>query len=127
MKTLITQIAAPTLITEGSSIQGNLTFLSTAQIHGWVEGDVALEGLDSLSIGRTGWVKGSVQATGPVFVEGRVEGDITSAVKIRLSPTAQVKGTLNAPQVEVRPGAVFDGEFKMKATRSKTQPAKRAA
>ncbi len=127
MKSLITEMAAPTIITEGSNIQGNLTFLSNTQIHGLVEGDVHQQSLEPVSVGRTGWVKGSVHAVGPVLVEGRVDGDITSSVKIRLSPTAQVQGTLSAPNVEMRPGALFEGEFRMKITRAKTQPSKRAA
>ncbi len=127
MKSLITEVAAPTIITEGSNIQGNLTFLSNTQIYGLVEGDVHQQSLEPVCIGRTGWVKGSVHARGPVLVEGRVEGNITSSTKIRLSPTAQVQGTLSAPSVEMRPGALFEGEFRMKISRAKLQPTKRAA
>lgn len=130
MAALITEIAVPTLITEGSRVQGGLTFLGSTQIHGMVEGDVQLQSLDSLTIGRTGWVKGSIQGVGPILIEGRVDGDITSVVKIRLAATATVHGTLNAPKIEVRPGAVFEGEFHMKAASGRTKsapPSKKAA
>lgn len=129
MPALITEIPVPTLITEGSRVQGDLTFLGTTQIHGMVEGDVQQQSLDPLCIGRTGWVRGSIQSVGNVLVEGRVDGDITSTTKIKLATTATVHGTLNAPSIEVRPGALFEGEFHMKsAARAKTAPsAKRAA
>jgi cytoskeletal protein CcmA (bactofilin family) len=130
MPALITEIPVPTLITEGSRVQGNLTFLGTTQIHGMVEGDVQQQSLDPLCIGRTGWVKGSIQSVGNVLVEGRVDGDITSTTKIKLATTATVHGTLNAPSIEVRPGALFEGEFHMKSSAARAKgptSAKRAA
>jgi len=128
MSAFITEISAPTIITEGTRIQGDLTFQSNTQIHGLVEGDVHQQSLETLTIGRTGWVKGCVNAEGPILVEGRVEGDIVSALEIRLSTTACVHGTVTAPQVDVRPGAIFEGEFHMKsALKSRTHTTKRAA
>jgi cytoskeletal protein CcmA (bactofilin family) len=63
-----------------------------------------------------------------VHIEGRVEGDVHSTVKIFLSATACVHGILHAPQIEVRPGALFEGEFQMKNHRLNKNPAtKRAA
>ncbi len=129
MSALIIQIPTPSLITEGTRIQGDLTFQSNTEIHGTVEGDVHQHALEPIQVGRTGWIKGSLSAAGPVLVEGRVEGDISSLIKIRLSATACVHGTLNAPQIEVRPGAIFEGEFRMKSEK-KAKPqatSKRAA
>lgn len=129
MKTIFTEIQAPTLITEGSRIQGDLSFLSTTEIHGLVEGNVQQQSLDKVTVGTTGWVRGSVTSKGPIHIDGRVDGDIVSSVKIRLSATACVHGTLTAPQIEVRPGALFEGDFHMKSTRASNKQAasKRAA
>lgn len=124
---LVIEIPAPTLITEGSRIQGNLTFLSATQIHGLVEGDVEQQSLEPVQVGRTGWVKGAVRSAGPVVVDGRVDGDIVSATKIRLSATACVHGALSAPHIEVRPGAIFEGDFNMKAKVLAAKPSKKAA
>jgi cytoskeletal protein CcmA (bactofilin family) len=118
MKSLFTQVSVPTLIAEGARIHGSLEFTSEAQIHGDVEGDVEQHSLESLRVGRLGAVKGSVRSVGPVRIEGRVEGDVSSSTKIELSFSACVHGTLNAPAIEVAAGAIFEGDFQMKAARS---------
>jgi cytoskeletal protein CcmA (bactofilin family) len=92
-----------------------------------VEGDVTQQSLESLQIGKTGWVNGSIQSQGPVLIEGRVDGQVHSSTKIKLMPTASVHGALTAPAVEIKPGAVFEGELKMKSLKARPQPVKRAA
>ncbi len=121
MAELVTQTLVPTLITEGSCLQGDLTFHCATQVHGVVEGDITQQTIEPLSVGRTGWVKGSIRSAGPVLIDGRVDGNISSHSKIRLSSTAVVQGILQCPQIEVRPGARFDGEFQMMA-RSQSLP-----
>ena len=113
MAQILTRTHVPTLITEGSQVQGNLRFQIAAQVHGVVEGDIHHESKDPLTIGRSGWVKGTIHSQGPVIVEGRVEGDIHSHSKIRLTPTAAVQGTLRSTQIDIRPGAKFEGVFQM--------------
>jgi cytoskeletal protein CcmA (bactofilin family) len=113
---MLTDISPPTLIAEGTQIHGAVTFVSNAHIAGIVEGDLLQQCLDPLTIGRTGWVRGSIQAQGPVLVEGRVEGSIASATSIRLLPTAQVNGKLESPAVKVAAGALLDGEISMQIT-----------
>lgn len=127
MNRALTEIFPPSLITEGSRIQGDLAFSSEAQIHGTVEGDIHQTSPDALRVGRSGWVQGSIESAGPVTIDGKVDGEIRSSQKIRLNQTAIVKGALNAPQIEVRPGAVFDGEFRMKTAASGTRTLPRKA
>jgi cytoskeletal protein CcmA (bactofilin family) len=112
---MIFETTAPTLIAEGTRIQGELTFFSGAGVFGIVEGDVLQQSLESLQIGKSGWIHGNLVSQGPVLVEGRVDGDIRSSTKIQLSSTATVRGRLLAPAVEIRAGAVFDGDVVMKA------------
>lgn len=106
------ELAPPTLIAEGSRLQGALTFFSNAQIFGVVEGDVLQQSLETLCVGRTGWVNGTIVSQGPVVVDGRVDGNITCATHIHLSPTATVRGTLTAPTVSIRAGAIFEGDLR---------------
>lgn len=110
---MLIEIAPPTFIAEGSRVEGTLTFFSCSQIFGVVDGDVIQQSLEPLQVGRTGWVHGNLISQGPVLVEGRVEGDIQSATHIRLMPTAVVRGCLNSPSIEIRPGALIDGELAM--------------
>lgn len=113
---MIIELSPPTLIAEATRIQGSLTFLSHAQIMGMVEGDIIQQSLEVLQIGATGWVHGNLTSQGPIHIEGRVEGNVTSATKIRLFPSAMVRGTLTAPSIEVKAGAIFEGETQMQGT-----------
>jgi cytoskeletal protein CcmA (bactofilin family) len=113
---MLIEISPPSLIAEGSRAQGTLTFFSSTQVFGVVDGDVVQQSLEPLQIGKTGWIHGDIQSQGPVLVEGRVEGNIESATQIRLMPTAIVRGVLSAPSVEIRPGALIDGELRMEAS-----------
>jgi cytoskeletal protein CcmA (bactofilin family) len=110
---VLIEIAPPSLIAEGSEVKGSLTFHSYTQVFGIVDGDVTQRSLEPLQIGKSGWVHGGISSQGPVLVEGRVEGDIESATHIRLMPTAIVRGVLSAPSIEIRPGALIDGELRM--------------
>lgn len=112
---MLIEIAPPSLIAEGSQIKGSLTFHSSTQVYGIVEGDVIQESLEPIQVGKSGWVHGDIIAQGPVLIEGRIEGDIRSATHIRLMPTAVVQGTLSAPSIEIRPGALIDGQLRMES------------
>jgi len=128
MSTFLNEVAPPTLIAEGTRVRGELTFQSGTQVFGVVEGDVNQQSLESLQVGKSGWINGTITSQGPVLVEGRVDGQIQSATKIKLLPTASVRGALTAPAVEIKPGAVFEGELKMKnPAKSRPQPVKKAA
>ena len=111
---MVLEVNPPTLIAEGTRVQGSLTFFSSTQVFGIVEGELLQQSLEVLQIGKTGWVNGDVTSRGPVLVEGRVDGNVNSSTQIRLSPTATVHGRLNAPSIEIKAGAVFEGEMKMK-------------
>lgn len=110
---MIQEITPPTLIAEGTRVQGSLTFFSITQVFGVVEGELLQQTLDPIHIGKTGWVNGAITSQGPIVIEGRVEGIVTSQTQVKLLPTATVHGQLIAPSINIRPGAVFEGELKM--------------
>ncbi len=110
---MIIETIAPTMVAEGTRIQGSLTFFSGASIYGIVEGELVQQSLEPLQVGKSGWVQGSIMAQGPILVEGRVDGDLKSSTAVRLTSTATVKGKIVAPSVQIRAGAVLDGEVSM--------------
>jgi cytoskeletal protein CcmA (bactofilin family) len=75
-----------------------------ALIRGEVEssGDLVIEGR----------VFGAVRAKDTVKVEGRVEGPI-AARSIVLSSTAEVSGELRAESIAIEEGAAFEGRIEM--------------
>lgn len=114
---MIIEIPAPTLIAEGSTTQGQLTFTSSAYVFGVVEGEIHQQSLEVLQIGKTGWVHGNIRSQGPIVVEGRVEGDVSSTTVIRVMSTATIAGALHAPSIEVQAGAYVDGMFHIHKSR----------
>lgn len=113
--------SAPTFIAEGSRVQGALTFTSSTQVFGIVEGEIIQQSLEPLFVGKGGWVHGSLSAQGPIHIEGRVDGNVYSNTAIRLLPGAQVNGALIAPQVEIRPGAQLEGQVTMRWARNRSE------
>lgn len=111
---MLVESHTPTLIAEGTRVQGAVVMVSAAGVYGTVEGEVVQQSLEVLQIGRTGWVNGAISSQGPVVIEGKVDGDITSTTRITLSSTASVKGKLNAPSIQIRAGAIFEGELVMR-------------
>jgi len=120
------KIETPSVVAEATRLRGDITFSSGAHIFGIVEGDLTQQSVQAVHIGKTGWVHGSVKSQGPVLIEGRVDGHVQATHKIVLSPTATVRGSLTAPGVEIRPGAIVEGEVVMAgigSRRSLTQAA----
>ena len=46
-----------------------------------------------------------------VVINGAVEGDIHADGRIELAPRAKVRGNLHYQRLEIRPGAVLDGQL----------------
>jgi cytoskeletal protein CcmA (bactofilin family) len=110
---MVTEVSIPSVIAEGTKIQGDLDFLSPTEIFGIIEGEVNQQCLEILRVGRTGWVHGKIRSQGPVVVEGKIDGDISSETRVSLCPTAVVRGKISAPCVEISAGAVVEGDVAM--------------
>jgi len=106
---VLTEFSFPSIIAEATRLHGDLTFFSSAQVFGVIEGSVSHQTSERLHIGRTGWIHGEINSQGPVIIEGKVEGNIRSDSRIVLNATAVVRGALEAPSICVRPGAILDG------------------
>lgn len=123
---MITEAVFPTLIAEATRMRGDLTLTGSAHVFGVVEGDVTQAALEPLQIGRSGWIHGNIESQGAVVVEGKVDGDIRSATKIQLLPSATVQGNLLAPVIEIRPGAIVEGGLSMSQARPVSLPGRHA-
>jgi cytoskeletal protein CcmA (bactofilin family) len=97
-----------TVIGSDTHIKGEVTFESTARIHGTVEGQINTKGELQIAEGAT--CKAGIEA-GKVLVEGTVEGDITAKERLELSAKSKVKGDITAARLVVAEGAVFSGHL----------------
>lgn len=110
---MIHETLTPTIIAEASHLQGDFIFKTTAIVRGIVEGNLHNESKEVLRIAREAWVQGTIVSLGPVVIEGKVDGNITSERSIELTSHANVTGLLNAPGLVIHPGASLEGECKM--------------
>jgi cytoskeletal protein CcmA (bactofilin family) len=113
-----------TMTTIGPSliITGEITCREDITIHGRVKGQVRMDA-GSLVVAPTGNVDANVQGT-RVTVHGTVAGDVASAERIELTPTANVTGTLTTPSIVLHDGATFNGVVDMdKSKKARKTPA----
>lgn len=99
-----------TILGPGSEFEGKLTFEGEVRIDGKFSGQIATK--DKLVVGERAKVTAEISA-GTAVVNGTVEGNIKASSVVELSATARVKGSIEAPSLQVTRGAIFDGNCKM--------------
>ncbi|MGA7873377.1 MAG: polymer-forming cytoskeletal protein [Candidatus Binatus sp.] len=99
----------------GSKITGKISFAGSARIDGEVDGEINAE--ESLTIGESAVVTAQIRAAS-VWVAGKVSGDIVATRRIEILPSAKVSGSVTAPLLSVRDGALFEGRCSTKKPES---------
>jgi cytoskeletal protein CcmA (bactofilin family) len=103
------------------TITGDITCQEDMTVHGKVSGQINMQ-QGVLVIAQTGTAEANVQGS-KVTVHGKVSGDINVTETVELTETANVSGTISAPSLVLKEGAVFNGIIDMsgkKAAASKT-------
>jgi len=118
MKTTLTEVPLFTVIAEGSRTQGSLSFFSQCIILGLVEGNIYQQSQESLTLGKSGWIRGDITSQGHILIAGRVEGNIFSTLKITVLETALITGKIVCPKVEIRSGAILESDIVMQSAKS---------
>jgi cytoskeletal protein CcmA (bactofilin family) len=91
---------------ENTETEGNLSFNGTARIDGAYKGEISAEG--SLIIGQTADIESDIH-TRNIVVGGKIRGTIRATEKIEISPSGRVYGDIQAPNLIIHPGAIFEG------------------
>lgn len=100
-----------------SVIGGNIKFrgelIGTEDIHieGTVEGTIIMEG-HNLTIGTQGTIDANVHANN-ITINGSLTGDVLADELISIRDSAQVKGNLIAPRIQLDDGGKFRGSMDM--------------
>lgn len=100
-----------------SIIGGNIKFrgelIGTEDIHieGTVEGTIIMEG-HNLTIGTQGTINANVHANN-ITINGSLTGDVLADELISIKDSAQVKGNLIAPRIQLDDGGKFRGSMDM--------------
>jgi cytoskeletal protein CcmA (bactofilin family) len=108
-------------IGRGTTIRGNVRGNGDLDVHGRVEGSIAVKG--ELSIGETALIRSDISGRS-VIVRGAVAGNVTAEESLVLEAGARVVGDLSAPRIGIRPGALLRGNV---STDGAGAPAARAA
>jgi len=95
-----------TLIEEGASFEGRLSFSGTAKIAGQFKGEIYTK--DHVVITETAQVHAEIEA-GYVTIMGNLEGNIVASKKVIMMPPAMFRGTVTTPSLKIEEGVVFEG------------------
>ena len=95
-----------TLIEEGSSFEGRLSFSGTAKISGQFKGEIYTK--DHIVITDTAQVHAEIEA-GYVTIMGKLEGNVIATKKVVMMPPAIFRGTVTTPSLKIEEGVVFEG------------------
>jgi len=101
------QQVALNLISEGTSITGDLVAKNDIRIDGSIKGKINTAG--RLVIGPVAKIEGEVQAS-MVDLLGTMDGSIACAGTVTLKANAIFTGTIKAAYIAIESGAVFNGE-----------------
>ena len=99
-----------TILGQGSTFEGKLTFEGAVRIDGDFKGEIRTSGM--LIVGETANVQAQIEGA-HVVVHGQVRGDIEAREVIELRAPARVRGNVTTPSLEIEKGARFDGGCKM--------------
>jgi cytoskeletal protein CcmA (bactofilin family) len=88
-------------------LEGNLKFRGTVNLEGRFKGEISAAG--TLIVGDQATVEAEIHVS-TIIVMGVIIGNIKAEKKIELHATANVNGDIQAPVVEIHPGAALQGQ-----------------
>jgi len=114
------------LLSEGSEIEGKVTFERKSRIHGIIKGEVYGNDGSCIIVADTCKVEGQIIGD-EIIVDGYVRGKIFARSRVVLSSSARVFGSIETPSLQVEFGACFDGQTLMENARPITTPSAQPA
>jgi len=107
-----------TILGQGSTFEGKLTFEGAVRIDGDFKGEIRTSG--TLIVGETANVHAQIEGR-EVVVHGTVRGDIEAKDAVELRSPARVRGNIATPSLEIEKGAHFDGSCTMAGEPAETE------
>ena len=98
------------IITDGTTIKGDITASGDFRLDGVLEGNIQLNG--KLVIGDSGVVNGNVLCQNANII-GTVNGNLSVKELLSLHASARVRGDILINKLSIEPGAVFSGKCRM--------------
>lgn len=102
-----------TLVGEGTSVAGDITFSGGLHVDGTVHGNIIAANGDNMAllvVGEHGKIEGEVHVS-QVVISGTVVGDVRAAESVELTPNSQVTGNIYYTRIEMAMGASVNGQL----------------
>jgi cytoskeletal protein CcmA (bactofilin family) len=114
-RTVVPETARPnsnsaTLISAGTTINGNISSDQDLRIDGTVHGNVRSN--SKVILGPSGFVEGNIEAVHS-DITGKISGNITVSDLLQLRGECNVQGNIIATKLQVDPTATFNGKCQM--------------
>jgi len=106
------------------AIEGSLVFEGTLFMNGHIKGTVE-SGSGTIVIGEGAVIHADVFVK-YATVSGVVRGTIRATELIKLHSSARVEGAVNAPKIQIDPGAIIDGRCTTGSMQENSQPAEQS-
>lgn len=107
-----------TLISAGTTLNGDLTSDNDLRIDGTVHGNVYSTA--KIIVGTTGCVEGNIDGL-QADITGKVHGNITVKELLQLKGKCNVQGNITAEKLQIEPTATFNGQCHMGTVSSVVQ------
>ena len=89
-----------------TEVEGKLVFHGTLRIDGRFKGEISAVG--SLVVGEGGSIEADIHATN-VLSSGEIRGSVSADEVIEILEPGKVIGNIEAPNVVIHPGVIFEG------------------
>ncbi|MDR3357063.1 MAG: polymer-forming cytoskeletal protein [Spirochaetaceae bacterium] len=99
-----------TVLSPDIDFAGTLTFEKSFLVRGRINGEIDATGI--LLIDEDALVEANITA-GKVIIRGSVKGNITAAERVEITLTGRLEGNLNAPEINMETGCLFNGKCTM--------------
>ena len=102
---------ATTLIANGTTIKGDISFSGRLHVDGKIDGAIRGDGAQAmLTLSEHAVVTGEVQAP-HIVVDGAITGDVTASERLELASNARVEGNVYYKLLEMSAGAQINGKM----------------
>jgi cytoskeletal protein CcmA (bactofilin family) len=98
------------IISEGTSIKGDINASGDTRIDGELVGNITSKG--KLVVGPKGKITGEIRCNN-VEVSGFIKGKVNSSELLIMKASSKIEGDIIAGKLSVEPGAVFTGSCAM--------------
>ncbi|MFN4122163.1 MAG: polymer-forming cytoskeletal protein [Flavobacteriales bacterium] len=109
-KANITESGSVNLISQGTSIKGDIHSNGDIRIDGQLEGSVVTKG--KVVVGTTGVISGEITCTN-ADISGTVHARVVVSELLSLKSTAKLSGDISTNKLAIEPGANYTGNCTM--------------